>query len=139
MTMLARTRSTRLALVVSALAAAATSAQSPKRVVPDAVQRYFDLVRPLFSGDRAYEQVAFMDQYFRWPGNTGFNASIRRVEETLKAAGYVEQSKAGAGDVLTYRIEHRSMRTPGWEPVDASVMIAGEHEPILMFSTNRNI
>jgi hypothetical protein len=40
-------------------------------VVPDAVQRYFDLVRPLFSGDRAYEQVAFVDQYFRWPETPG--------------------------------------------------------------------
>ena len=57
------------------------SAQSAKRVAPDAVQRYFDLVRPVFSGDRAYDQVAFMDQYFRWPGNTGFNANIRRVED----------------------------------------------------------
>ena len=69
----------------------------------------------------AYDQVAFMDQYFRWPGNTGFNASLRRVEEILKDAGYVEKSPAPSGATgSTYRIEHRPMRTPAWEPVDAT-------------------
>ena len=37
-----------------------------------------------FSGDRALETVAFMDHYFRLPGNSGFDASIRRVEGILK-------------------------------------------------------
>jgi hypothetical protein len=87
----------------------------------------------------AYDQVAFMDQYFRWPGNTGFNASIRRVEGILKAAGYVEESQAKKGDVLTYRIEHRPMRQPAWEPVGASVTIVGDAKPVLEFTTNRNM
>lgn len=80
-----------------------------------------------------------MDQYFRWPGNTGFNASIRRVEETLRAAGYVEEAKAPPGTTLTYRIEHRPMRQPAWEPVDAAVSVVGESRPILSFATNRNM
>ena len=88
------------------LVATAARAQPPRNT-PAAVQRYFDLVRPMFSAQRAYDQVAFMDRYFRWPGNTGFNASIHRVEEILKAAGYVEESTARPTDVLTYRIEHR--------------------------------
>ena len=127
------------ALVVTTLIAAGTSdAQTPRRP-PPAVQHYFDLVQPVFSGRRAYDQVAFMDQYFRWPGNTGFNASIRRVENTLKDAGYVEESGARPGSVLTYRIEHRPMREPAWEPVDASVTIAGEPTPVLQLATNRNM
>src|SRR5512147_1879764 len=121
----------RLGLTALALAAQLGHAKSAKREIPPAVQRYFDLVRPLFSGDRAYEQVAFMDQYFRWPGNTGFNASIRRVEDILKAAGYVEQSAAPAGAPLTYRIEHRPLKQPAWEPVGARVTIAGESMPVL--------
>ena len=139
MTMLVRTRWTAVALVVAAFTAAPTSAQSAKRVVPDAVQRYFDLVRPLFSGDRAYEQVAFMDQYFRWPGNTGFNASIHRVEDILKSAGYIEERVAKPAAPLTYRIEHRPMKQPAWEPVDASVTIVGESQPVLSLTTNRNM
>jgi aminopeptidase YwaD len=106
---------------------------------PDAVRHYLDLTRPVFSAQRAYDQVAFMDQYFRWPGNTGFNASIRRVEDILKATGYVEESKAEKGAVLTYRIEHRPLRQPAWDPVDASVTIVGEPSPVLQWSTNRNM
>ena len=128
-----------LILAAAAVAAAMPVAAQARRQTPAAVQHYFDLTRPLFSGDRAYDQVAFMDRYFRWPGNTGFNASIRRVEDILKQAGYVEESKAKKGDVLTYRIEHRPMHQPAWEPVDASVTIVGESKPVLLFATNRNM
>jgi aminopeptidase YwaD len=129
-----------------ALAAGATAAviatpvrAQARRETPAAVQHYLDLTHRLFSGDRAYDQVAFMDQYFRWPGNAGFNASIRRVEGILATAGYVEESKAKPGEVLTYRIEHRPMRQPAWEPVDATVTIVGETTPVLEFATNRNM
>jgi len=106
---------------------------------PPAVKRYFDLARAEFSGQRAFDQVAFMDQYFRWPGNEGFNASIHRVEQTLKAAGFVDEKTAPPGAPLTYRIEHRPRQEPAWEPVDASVTIGGESEPVLKFATNRNM
>lgn len=122
-----------------ALLACVAASAAAQRQVPAAVQHYFSLVRPIFNGQNAYDQTAFMDQYFRWPGNTGFNASIRRVEETLKAAGYIEESAAKPGDVLTYRIEHRPMRTPAWEPVNATVTIEGDHQPVLSFATNRNL
>src|ERR1700755_670189 len=109
------THVSRPALAAPACAAfLATSAAAPRRDSPAAVKRYFSLVRPVFDGQKAYDQVAFMDQYFRGPGNTGFTASIRRVEDTLKAAGYVEEAKAKPADALTYRIEHRPTRVPAW-------------------------
>ncbi len=126
-----------IALGVACARPAIASSQRPE--TPPAVKHYFELVRPLFSGKNAYDQVAFMDQYFRWPGNTGFNASLNRVEGILKSAGYVEEKSAPAGAVLTYRIEHRPMRTPAWEPVDASVTIVGESSPVLRLATNRNM
>jgi len=129
----------RAVLVAVCVGTPTATVYAQARQIPPAVQRYFDLVRPLFSADKAYDQVAFMDRYFRWPGNTGFNASIHRVEETLKAAGYVEELKAPAGSALTYRIEHRPLRQPAWEPVDASVTIIGEDQPLLSFATNRNM
>jgi hypothetical protein len=88
-----RARGTTLLLTV---AAAALPAQSP-RTTPPAVQGYFALTRPAYSGDRARDVVAFMDQYFRLPGNTGFNASLDRVEGILKAA----ENEAKPGDRLT--------------------------------------
>jgi len=115
------------------LAAGTASAQVP------ATQRLYSLTRPAFSGDRARNVVAFMDNYFRLPGNAGFDASIHHVESILKAAGYVEESQATADARLTYRIEHRPMRGPTWEPIDASVTIVGEREPVLKFATNRNM
>jgi hypothetical protein len=129
----------RASVVAVCVAGATEHVEAQARRIPPAVQRYFELVRPLFSAEKAYDQVAFMDQYFRWPGNTGFNASIHRVEGTLKAAGYVEESKAAAGTPLTYRIEHRPMKQPAWEPVDATVTIVGESRPVLSFATNRNM
>ena len=125
-------------IIVGAVALFGSSAHAQRRI-PPAVQHYFDLVRPAFSGKNAFEQTAFMDQYFRWPGNTGFNASIRRVEGILKSTGYVEESAAKSGEVLTYRIEHRPMRTPAWEPVGATVTIGDGRDTVLSFATNRNM
>jgi aminopeptidase YwaD len=127
----------RMATLGVALLALAANAQRPDS--PAAVKHYFALVKPVFDGQKAYDQVAFMDQYFRWPGNTGFNASIHRVEQTLKSAGYVDEKNAKPNDVLTYRIEHRPLRTPGWDPVNASVTIVGDAQPVLEFATNRNM
>ena len=125
--------------ILIAGAAFASVARAQRAESPPAVKHYFELVRPLFSGKNAYDQVAFMDQYFRWPGNTGFNASLRRVEGILKDAGYVEEKSAPPGAPLTYRIEHRPMRQPAWEPLDASVAIVGEASPVLRLATNRNM
>jgi len=104
---------------------------------PAAVKRYFETVRREFSAKNAYDQVAFMDRYFRWPGNTGFDASIDRVEGILKTAGYVSESNARPSAPLTYRIERRRMNAPAWDPVDAAVIVG--RDTILRFATNRNM
>src|SRR5262245_8542977 len=133
-------RPTNLGLLPLAFAVAApTKAQQPARTPPPAVARYFALVRPAFSGERARNVVAFMEQYFRIPGNTGFNATIGHVEAILKAAGYVEQSRATNSDRLTYRVDRRPLNRLTWEPVDASLTIVGETEPVLRWATNRNM
>ena len=106
---------------------------------PPAVAQLFSLVRPAFSGDRALATVAFLEQRWRWPGNRPFDESIDHVAEQLRAAGYVDERAATASDRLTYRIEARAMSVPAWEPVDASLTIAGAPAPVLRFATNRNM
>src|SRR5215212_8219440 len=109
----------RVILPVAALAAlhgGVAGAQRTPRAIPPAVARYFELVRPAFSGDRARDVVAFMEQYFRLPGNAGFDASIHHVEKILTSAGYVDEARAALADRLTYRIERRRMSRPTWEP-----------------------
>lgn len=100
---------------------------------------YFNLTRKGFNEKNAYETTAFVEQYFRVPGNTGFNASINHVEDILKKAGFVAQKQSENELPLTYRIEKRAMKNKTWEPVNANINIIGEAEPLISFSTNRNM
>lgn len=103
------------------------------------VDDYFELIRPEFTGKLAYETTDFVEDYWRVPGNTGFNKTVFRIEEKLKEAGYVLEKNASVNDRLTYRIEKRGMKNPTWEPVDASLKIVGQDSMLLKQSTNRNM
>jgi len=107
--------------------------------IDQTINPYFDLIRPNYKGDLAYETVAFVEKYWRVAGNTGFNATVFRIAEKLEKAGYVLEEKANPNSRFTYRIEKRSMDRPTWEPVDASLTISGEEKPLLEFSTNSNM
>ena len=100
---------------------------------------YLEILDKEFSGDLAYETTAFMEQYWRVAGNTGFNASINRISEELEKAGYVKEENSRPSDIFTYRIEKRPLKRPTWEPVDALVSINNETTPLLQFSSNRSM
>lgn len=103
------------------------------------IDNYFKLTRANFNQNNAYATTAFVEKYFRVPGNTGFNASIHYVENILKKAGYVEQKNNEFEAPLTYRIEKRPMKRNTWEPINASVTIVGEQMPLIAYQTNRNM
>jgi len=103
------------------------------------LKKYYDRIRAAFQEQNAFETVAYVEQRWRLPGNSGFNESIYYVENILKKAGYINEAVAKPGDRLTYRVEKRPMRRKTWEPVDAVVEIVGEKEPLLSFKTNRNM
>lgn len=148
---LAATFATVSALAVDVGAQGPGERQRPQGSVPRGVgEREFSLVRPILSGDRAKETVAYMDRFVRWPGNPGFDSSVHHVVSRLAAAGYVEQSVARATDRLTYRLEKYPMASPAWHPIAASVQLFGfgpqaasrtraDYPPILDFATNRNM
>ena len=76
-------------LVVAALAAATIArpaAAQPRRDVAPAIDRYFQLVRAEYSGERAKAFVAYMGAWFRWPGNTAFDASLEGRAPSLSTA-----------------------------------------------------
>ena len=102
-------------------------------------EQYFKLTRAGFNEKNAYTTTTFVEQFFRLPGNKGFDASIYRVEEILKRAGYVLQKKDEFEAPLTYRIEKRPMKRDAWEPVDANITILGESTVLQSFKTNRNM
>ena len=100
---------------------------------------YLDILRDNLSGEQAYETTAFMEQFWRVVGNEGFNKSIHKVAESLKAAGYVLEENASNTDRFTYRLEKRPLQHPTWEILDADISLVGENTPLLSFSTNRNM
>ncbi|MDG1277699.1 MAG: M28 family peptidase [Algoriphagus sp.] len=100
---------------------------------------YFDVVRPNYSGDLAFETVAFVEKYWRVAGNTGFNESVFLIAKKLEEAGFVLEENSKPDTRLTYRIEKRAMNRPTWEPVAASLKILGENQDLLEFTTNRNM
>lgn len=124
------------------LLAAQTKASNASAVVkgtPPEIAALFRQTRAEASGQRAKDVVVFMDQWFRVPGNTGFNASLDKVESILLAAGYVKEDGAPANALLTYRIESKALRGPAWDPTDASITIEGQSAPLMKWSTNRNM
>jgi len=131
----------RAALLLAACAAPAHRAAPGRPSAIPAAQRAFELVRARYEGKRALDVVAFMDQYWRLPGNTGFDASIDRVASILRAAGYVPEAEATSGQRLTYRIESRPMARSTWEPESASVTIVTPTGAgvLLRSATNRNM
>ncbi len=130
-----------LFLVGPATVVAQTPTASPSaRPAPsEPVAKLFEMVRGEFDGDRAKKTVAYVEQRWRVPGNTGFDESIRYVEARLLEAGYVLEDSAKAGTRLTYRVESRPMNRDTWEPDDASLTIVGQSSPILRWATNRNM
>ena len=105
---------------------------SPLTTVAAAVEREI-------SGDRARATVAFVEQFFRLPGNRGFDLSIDTVAGLLDAAGYIREERATPADRFVYRIESRPMQAPAWTPTAASLTLGGRSAPLLQFATNRNM
>jgi aminopeptidase YwaD len=125
-----------LALIALFLSSVSFAQKSPLAKVTDP---YSKLVRPQFKGDIAYETVAFVEQYWRIAGNTGFNNTVYRIAEKLESAGYVLEDKATDSERFTYRIEKRPMQQPTWEPVSAALKIVGQDDLLLSSETNRNM
>ena len=100
---------------------------------------YSNIINEEFTGDLAYETTAFVEQYWRVVGNTGFDKSVYFIAEHLEQAGFVLEEKATSENRLTYRIEKRPLKNPTWEIVDALVIIKGQGNPLLAQATNRNM
>lgn len=107
--------------------------------LPTTTPEYFDLARENLKGDIAFQTTAFVERYWRVPGNTGFNATIHRIASNLEEAGFVLESEAKTNERLTYRIEKRAMKNNTWEPIGASLTMLGNEDKILEYSSNRNM
>ena len=122
---------------------ALTLAPQERPTLPQEMAAHLAFAREAISGQRALALVDFMDPSYRVPGNEPFNAALRRVAEILEEAGYREEGATGTGpgspNVLTYRFEHRPLERPTWEPLEASLRLAGQTEPLMTLAGNINL
>ena len=62
-------------------------APAPRQPLLPGAERAYAAVKDRVDGKAAMDIVRFMDQYWRIPGNPGFNASVDRIRDGLRAAG----------------------------------------------------
>jgi len=82
--------------------------------------------------------IAALDPSYRVPGNGPFNEAIGAVVRVLEEAGFQEED-ASQVRPLTYRIEHRPLSRPTWEPVRGSLRIQGMDRPLMDLGSNINL
>jgi len=128
-----------IASTVCALATLPAQTAPTRAPVPAAFAGVTNAVAKELSGDRALRTVSFVEQFFRLPGNRGFDASIDTVASLLSAAGYMLEANAKPSDRFVYRVESRPMKDPAWTPDDASLTIIGRNAPLLSWATNHNM
>ncbi|MEP7267849.1 MAG: hypothetical protein ABI844_09505 [Saprospiraceae bacterium] len=54
-----------------------------------------------FNASNAYNTIAFVEKRWRLAGNPDFDECIYYVEDILKKAGYINESRASGNDMLT--------------------------------------
>ena len=105
---------------VAALALAATvGAQPAAPAIPPGAEHAYNTLKGRVDGNAAMDIVRFMDQFWRVSGNPGFNASVDRIRDDLKAAG------------LHARVDEFASRGRGWDYEVGTVAFADTGEVLL--------
>jgi hypothetical protein len=102
------------------------------RVLPAAIERaiapVIDRVWDAFDRAAALGQVQFMDQYWRLPGNDGFDRSLDRVKKRLVEAGFRDLGTRPVAPIAgpSLWIEPAATPSPGWDQSKATLAIVRE-------------
>ena len=79
-----------------------------------------DALWTAFDERTALDHVQFISQYWRLPGNSGYNASIDRIRDRLVSAGFAASASATAPHVV---VEEYANPGHGWEYTTGTVAI----------------
>ena len=118
-----------------ALAAKVRGELAAARALPPVLDRtitpVIDRLWEGFDRDAAIGQVRFMDQYWRLPGNEGFDKSIDRVRQRLVAAGFAELPSRPTAPVTTPSLwlEPAPQPSPGWDQQVSTLAIVRNGQP----------
>ena len=115
------------AKVRAELAAARKLPPALDKVVTPVIDRVWDG----FDRDAAMGQVQFMDQYWRLPGNEGFDKSIDRIKSRLVTAGFKELSERPKTPITVPSLWIEPAPTPslGWDQQIATLAIVRDGQP----------
>jgi hypothetical protein len=85
--------------LLTALLVVPSFSQQERAPMPGALQKALDpVIETLWAGfdmPAALGHVEFMSRYWRLPGNPGFDASLDRVRDRLRTAGFAEDPASG--------------------------------------------
>jgi len=89
--------------------------------------RFVAALYAAFDAERALEMTAFVDRWYRVPGNEGYDAALDHVAAKLRAAGF------GTDERLELRVIESGMRSPTWTPLSAklALLLSGEEPRVL--------
>jgi aminopeptidase YwaD len=129
------------ALVVTAcLAVGCAPGRQPSLVqavaseLPPGAERAYRAIASRFDRAASMDVVDVMQQYWRVPGNPGFDASVDHIRSKLIAAGFTEPANAGGAAV---RVEEYPNNAPGWDYSQGTITIIGETTPVLSKERDR--
>jgi aminopeptidase YwaD len=114
-----------------AIRAELAAARKLPRALNTALTPVIDRVWDEFNRETAIDQVRFMDQYWRNPGNEGFDKSIDRVRDRLVASGFKDIGTRPAGPITapSVWIEPAATTSRGWDQSVATLAIVRDGQP----------
>jgi aminopeptidase YwaD len=80
-----------------------------------ATARFVKPVYEAYNAKAAMDSVAFVDGFYRAPGNEGYNACLDHVSARLSKAGYGKLEGFELEEILT------PMKSPAWTPISGSL------------------
>ncbi len=124
---------TRAVLLLALVVAVSCTAARPAPVIapstsslPPIAERAYHALASRFDEAASMEVVTFMQQYWRLPGNPGFDASIDHIRARLVAA-----------KLPVIRVDEYPNGGPAWDYSRGSLTIAGESTPVLSYKQDR--
>ncbi|MEC9476148.1 MAG: sialate O-acetylesterase [Planctomycetota bacterium] len=102
----------------------------------EATARWASTLFEAYSAERAFESIAYTDQWYREPGNEGFEATLDHVLEHLRSIGFGQDKK------LQLEVIETPMRSSAWTPRSAQLKLLVDEKPdqiLLSFRNSKDI
>lgn len=115
---------------------AANSGHVGPRVAPgdSGPARFVPALYAAFDAGRALADAAYADRWYRVPGEEGYDATLDRLADRLRAAGF-----GGADPRLELRFLETTLDRPAWTPRSASLVLRVEGTaPVVLHAFSRS-